>query len=281
MLVAALACLASATGVARAATVSSDWAGYVVKGSAARTHFDRVVGAWQQPTATCVRGRQTYSAFWVGLGGYEQSSSKLEQTGTDADCDAAGHGSYYAWYELVPSPPVAIKLAIRPTDTIAASVTVASDTVLLHLRDLTSGHLYSRRLPLSSPDTSSAEWIAEAPSSCTSAGCRTLPLTDFGTVAFDGASATTARGQSGPISDPGWEAIPIEIQGDFEALTATTGPTFAGATPGALSDTGASFAVTWQQTTGPAPPTPPSIDPSPSPPESTPPQSQTQTADAG
>src|ERR1700738_5111629 len=65
--------------------VSQNWAGYVAGGSTSSTQFSSVSGSWVQPTATCSSG-QSYSAFWVGLGGSGQQSSSLEQTGTQADC---------------------------------------------------------------------------------------------------------------------------------------------------------------------------------------------------
>jgi hypothetical protein len=242
-----------------AAVVSSNWAGYAVKGRSPNTRFQRAVGAWRQPAASCVPGRQTYAVFWVGLGGYQSGASKLEQTGTAADCTNAGHATYYAWYELVPHLPVAVNLRVHPGDSIAASVNASRASVLLHIRDLTNGRSFSKRLPFSGPDTSSAEWIAEAPSSCDRSGCNVLPLTDFGTVGFSGASALAADGQAGSISDPAWRTIPIEIQGDPEAFAATATPAFDGATPSALSGAGSSFSVSWQQVSAPEPPTPPMI----------------------
>jgi hypothetical protein len=244
---------------AGAAVASSNWAGYVVKGRSSNTRFDRAVGAWRQPAASCVRGRQTYAAFWVGLGGYQSDSSKLEQTGTAADCTNTGHAAYYAWYELVPELPVAVNMRVRPGDSIAASVTARGASILLHIRDLTDGRSFSKRIAFLGPDTSSAEWIAEAPSSCDRSGCNTLPLTNFGAVSFAGAGALTAAGHAGPISDPAWRAIPVELQGDPEAFAATATPAFDNATPSALGDAGSSFSVTWQQITAPGPPTPPTI----------------------
>ena len=46
---------------------SSNWAGYAVTH---RKPFTSVTGKWVQPTATCADLSSTYSAFWVGLGGF-------------------------------------------------------------------------------------------------------------------------------------------------------------------------------------------------------------------
>jgi Peptidase A4 family len=60
------------------ANVSSNWAGYAVAGpvpaSGAAVSYRAVSGTWVQPTATCTPGKATYSAFWVGLGGFAETS---------------------------------------------------------------------------------------------------------------------------------------------------------------------------------------------------------------
>jgi hypothetical protein len=245
---------------AGAATASSNWAGYVAKGRSSKTRFDHVVGAWRQPAASCVPGRQTYAVFWVGLGGYQSDASKLEQTGTAADCTSTGHAAYFAWYELVPDLRVTVDMRVHPGDAIAASVTASRGSVLVHIRDLTTGRSFAKRVSFPGPDRSSAEWIAEAPSSCDHSNCNVLPLTNFGAVGFTGASALTAGGEAGPISDPAWTTIPIEIQGDPEAFAAATAtPVVDSAAPSVLGAAGSSFSVTWQQVTVPGPPSPPVI----------------------
>ena len=98
------------------------------------------------------------------------------------------------------------------------------------------------------PDLGSAEWVAEAPTACDYVGnCTTLPLTNFGTVAFSHASAII-KGHKGRISDPVWGTTSIELHGDLEDPS-HVGPN---AIPGALGPDGGSFAVTWQR---PPPPT--------------------------
>ena len=98
---------------------SSNWAGYAV---ANRKPFTSVTGKWVQPVATCADLSSTYSAFWVGLGGFDDSSQALEQTGTEANCSAAGRATYTVWYELVPAGPVTVKMVVRPGDAISATV---------------------------------------------------------------------------------------------------------------------------------------------------------------
>jgi hypothetical protein len=240
-------------GSASAATssqeeMSSNWAGYVAGGSSGGTQFSTVSGSWVEPTATCGSG-QTYSAFWVGLGGSSQGSGSLEQTGTQADCNADGSANYYAWYELVPSAPVNLSLGIKPGDHISAKVSVSGSNVTVSLSDQTTGQSTTKTLQMSNPDTSSAEWIAEAPSQCDSSGdCTPLPLADFGTVQFSGASAT-ANGHTGTISDSDWTAQPIALgaSGSYDVSYGGGSSNTAGATPSSLSSDGSAFSVAYQQ----------------------------------
>ena len=101
---ATLAVAGSTIGTASAGTaVSSNWSGYAVSGAT----FATVSGAWTQPAADCSSASSiTASAFWVGLGGNSETSNALEQTGTEADCNADGNATYSAWYELVPAASV-------------------------------------------------------------------------------------------------------------------------------------------------------------------------------
>jgi hypothetical protein len=228
-------------GAAAAATAgegaSQNWAGYVASGS----NFSSVSGSWVQPSANTSAG-DGYSAFWVGLGGSGHSQSQsLEQIGTQANV-TNGQPVYYAWYELVPSAPVRLDLAIHPGDHISAGVSVSGTSVTVSLSDQTTGASYNNTLQMSNPDTSSAEWIAEAPSASDGQGnLQPLPLADFGTVNFSNASATAA-GHTGSITDPAWNNQAI-------ALTGTSG---AAAQPSSLTSDGSAFSVTWQSASGAA-----------------------------
>jgi hypothetical protein len=123
-----------------ATVVSTNWAGYVaVAHASVGSRFSSVSGSWRQPAASCTAGRETFSAVWVGLGGYGENRRSLEQVGTNADCTRAGRAVYSAWLELLPSAPAEVKLRVHPGDRISASVTVRGASVTLRLRDLTTG----------------------------------------------------------------------------------------------------------------------------------------------
>src|SRR6059058_5121007 len=114
---------------------STNWAGYAVHRHG--VSFQDVTGTWRQPALACQTGRQTFSSFWVGLGGYNPRSRALEQTGTEADCTRRGTVRTFAWFELVPRPSVRIRLNVPPGDLIQAGVAVAGHRVRISLRDLT------------------------------------------------------------------------------------------------------------------------------------------------
>ena len=148
----------------------------------------------------------------------------------------------------MPAGPVQLNLAIHPGDHITASVNVNGSNTSFKLSDKTTGQSFSKTVSSPNPDTSSAEWIAEAPSQCDSSGsCTPLALSDFGTVDFTGASAT-ANGHTGTISDSSWSAQPIALaSGGAYDVSYGGGQNTAGASPSSLSSDGSSFSVTWQQ----------------------------------
>jgi hypothetical protein len=264
----ALACFAFAAP-AFATTqegASENWAGYVVS-SNDDSGFSAVSGQWTQAPVACTANSQpSYSAYWVGLGGGGQQSSALEQIGTQADCSSTGKATYYAWYELVPSAPVKLSLTIKPGDSIWARTAVSGDQVSLFITDQTTHQSWSKTLTMTSatPDTSTAEWVAEAPSECANgvtSECTPLPLADFGTATFKDAH-TTSAGHTGSISDSRWTAEAIELEpsssslfgggpggffqggyGSYSSYSSYETSAEGGAAPTALSDGGTKFSV--------------------------------------
>jgi Peptidase A4 family len=247
---AALAALTLAAGVApstaSAATIqtesSGNWAGYVATG---RT-FSGVSGSWVVPTAK--RDSDGYSATWIGLGGASGSSNALEQIGTQSNY-VNSRATYTAWYELVPKAAVTLKLTVHPGDHISAHVTVDGTAVTASITDTTTGRSTTKTLNTANPDTTSAEWIAEAPSIATGDGeYQVVPLADFGTVSFTRASAT-ADGHSGSIADAHWTAERVDLasRGGESPVAASSR---AEATTSALASSGSSFSVSWSQTGG-------------------------------
>jgi hypothetical protein len=213
---------------------SDNWAGYAVT---ATSGLRAVSGSWSAPQVACDQPFPTYSAFWVGLGGLKRRSSAIEQIGTEADCTAGGHPRTFAWYELFPAPPVRLGLAVHQGDQLTATVAVRGRGVTLRLHNLTTGSRFTRTVAMRAPDTTSADWIAEAPSGCDRHGnCEVLPLTDFGTMTFAGATATPEVGRAGTILDPAFSRTKLTLAAGEPPL----GPPPPGAPPGANMSLGAS-----------------------------------------
>jgi Peptidase A4 family len=224
------------TGVSHVtSTTSTNWSGY----AATTGTYTSVSASWTQPKGTCTSGDQ-YAAFWVGLDGY--SSSSVEQTGTDADCLASGAPNYYAWYEMYPAGAVDLSPStypVTPGDHIAAAVksNTAGTSFTLALVDTSTQHkgwMFSTTAASNGLPRSSAEWIAEAPTSCSLIiFCSTVGLSNFGSVTFTNAQATDVAGKTGSISSFTDTPLQMASNGTVEA------------TPSALSAAGASFSDTW------------------------------------
>jgi hypothetical protein len=236
---------APAALAATATAGSSNWAGYAVH--RAGVSYRIVQGSWRQPSVACTRGVQTYSSYWVGLGGYSEAARALEQIGTEVDCSRTGRMLTSAWYELVPGPSKPIRLRVHSGDVMTASVTVNRKRVSLSLYDVTRTHGFTKTLTASSIDVSSAEWIVEAPSSCAGDNaCQTLPLANFGTVEFSPALAMSTSGQAGGISDSVWRSTKIKLVPDARRFALASAVTaVGGATPSALAANGSSFKVSY------------------------------------
>jgi len=213
---------------------SENWSGYAATGTA----FTNAQGSWIVPKVKCADTLEAYSAFWVGIDGY--SSDTVEQTGTMSLCFLT-EAEYYAWYEFYPAGSVEItSVPVAPGDVISASVNYNGSDFTITLTNQTTGKTYSKSATVASAQRSSAEWIAEAPSTTTGI----LPLANFGTASFGddytdiaGTNYATDSSVTGPISDFGTsveEITMVSSAGKTEAL------------PSALSTDGSSFTVAWK-----------------------------------
>jgi hypothetical protein len=171
-----------------ATVYSTNWAGYAASGSAG--DFSSISANWSQPAVSCASGETSYSAYWVGLDGY--NSKTVEQIGTASDCQN-GTPKYYAWYEMYPKFGAICSLEVSPGDAIAASVSYdrGSGQITLKLVD-GSDTCTATAKATGSMARSSAEVIVEAPSS-NHGPASTLGLADFGTVTFTGSTIDGAR----------------------------------------------------------------------------------------
>lgn len=216
-------------------SASTNWAGYAV--TSGRHTVTDVKGSWIVPSiqGTCPSTNQ-YSSFWVGIDGF--SSSTVEQTGTDSDCQG-GSAVYYAWYEFYPKPSHLIaSLTISAGDTISADVSFSGSAFKATIKDVTTGKSFSTSAKVSAQRTS-AEWIAEAPSS--SGGV--LPLADFGNVSFGTDYTSVASTNDATVSGTTHD---IAGFGNIQKIDMVNNAgTASKATPSSLSTDGTSFTVAW------------------------------------
>ncbi len=226
---------------------SANWSGY----ADVNDTYNSVTSSWVEPAANCnnsggglgslggllgglLGGPSSASSFWVGLDGY--TSSSVEQIGTDSDCNGTTP-SYYAWYEMYPNPSVTLpsQYVVYPGDHMTALVSSNSGGTSfgLAIKDSTAGWMFSTTQTGSGFARSSAEVIAEAPSSCDLIFCSEVPLTDFGTVDYSGSGIADTASKSGTISSFDADQITMDNNGTVQA------------TPSNLSSDGSSFSVTW------------------------------------
>jgi len=254
LLVAGALALFGAPAAAEAST-STNWSGYVAHGP----KFRSVSALWTQPRLTCTAGTPTYSAAWVGLGGYNLSSKALEQIGTEADCNGAGQEVSTAWFELVPAPSRTVRMTVNPGDVMAGRVTVVGNEVTLVLNDRTRHKTFTRRVFDSTVDVTSADWIVEAPSECSGNGfqCQPLTLANYGTETFARANAVTATGQGGTISSTLWKTAVITLSPGSGGRLNSRNNGSGESSPSALTAAGTSFTLTYTPLTPPTgqPPT--------------------------
>lgn len=119
-------------------------------------------------------------------------------------------------------------LAVSPGDTVSVTITQQPDERWqIRIENTTTGQSYAKIVTYQS-SRSSAEWIEEAPA----VGRRTLlPLDNFGTITFTGATAI-ADGQQRTITQASGQAI---------TMSNATGQALA--QPSALGSDGTSFSV--------------------------------------
>src|SRR5438309_680936 len=209
---------------------STNWSGYAVTGASGSVSDAKV--SWTVPAIQgTFPSTNQYSSFWVGIDGF--SSGTVAQTGTDSDFQN-GAPTYYAWYEFYPHPSFLINgMTITPGDHITAQASFSGRSFTVTITDTTTGASFSTSSRVRSAQRSSAEWIAEAPSS--SGGI--LPLADFGTVSFS-ADTATLNGGTGTIGSFGSNVQVITMVSNSGAVKAQ---------PSSLSGTnGDSFSVMWK-----------------------------------
>jgi Peptidase A4 family len=203
---------------------SLNWAGYADDNTAGNT-YSTVTGNWSEPAVTCPSRGTLDAVFWVGIDGF--SSGTVEQDGTLAQCNR-GVATYFSWWEMFPTNSIqVVGSSVSPGDSIGASVVRSGSTYTLKLTDSTHpANSFSTVQTCSTCTNTSAEWIAEAPSS----GNKILPLANFGTWTETG--ATVNSGVITSFAD--------------DELTMVNNSGAVKAQPGPLNGSGNGFSVTWR-----------------------------------
>jgi hypothetical protein len=205
---------------------STNWAGYADTGSS----FSKVSASWTEPSATCSGSSEQLAAFWVGIDGY--SSSSVEQDGTIIECDR-GQLFQFTWWEMYPTNAIqVVGETLAAGDAITSTVTRSGTSYTLTVTDSThTANSFTKTETCSNCANTSAEWIAEAPSS----GSSIVPLANFGSWTASNASVTEGS-TSGTISSF-----------TDDQLTMIDSSNRTKALPGSLSSGGNSFPVTWER----------------------------------
>ncbi len=198
---------------------STNWAGYVASGG----RFTSVSASWTVPPVKGGTQPTEVVALWVGLDG--RGTSTLEQIGTLSGM-LGGSPAYEVWYEVVPQPPVYERMAVKPGDSITASVTTNGDGAFtLFIRNNTTGVAFSTLQPSRGAELVTAEAVAEAPATISGPA----PLPDFGTVGF-----SNVRVNGRPIGTFTWDRLSMSSGSTQQAVTSP------------LARNAGSFSVTWK-----------------------------------
>jgi hypothetical protein len=208
-------------GIPNTQNTSHNWSGYTSTGGT----FSAVSGTWTVPEFKS-DGSFGVDAAWVGIGGVR--GRDLIQAGTQQTVSGSGSTQYQAWVEMLPSASRPVPLRVHAGDSVSVSIAEESpDQWSIAFTNSTTGQTYSTTEQYRSSH-SSAEWIEEAPS-----GGRggVLPLDNFGTIDFSGASAIK-DGQT--VSLGGLNARAITMVGSGNKALAV---------PSKLTDDGAGFSV--------------------------------------
>jgi hypothetical protein len=205
---------------------STNWAGYADTGSS----FSKVSASWTEPSATCSGGAEQLAAFWVGIDGY--SSDSVEQDGTIIECYQSVEYQY-TWWEMYPTNDIqVVGDTLAAGDAITSTVTRSGTSYTLAVTDSThAADSFTETETCSSCANSSAEWIAEAPSS----GSSIYPLADF--KSWTASSASVTEGSTSGV---------ISSFTDDE-ITMIDSSKKVKAEPSSLNSGGNGFSVTWER----------------------------------
>jgi hypothetical protein len=209
---------------------SLDWAGYTVteSGSSSQQEVTGVSASWTVP-AVAFSASDTYSAAWIGIGGFVDKT--LIQTGTEQD-SINGQPVYSVWYEMLPADSTTIDtINVSPGDVISASIRLLNSNThewSIQISDVTNGQGFNQNFVYNSTRLS-AEWILERPT----VNNKLSSLADFGSVTFRDMSVTVNQ-SDGAIANFPFSQVVMNNQQSVQLASVST-----------ISANGSSFTVTY------------------------------------
>jgi len=216
---------------------SLNWSGYVGLtdlDNPTRSSVNGVHGSWTVPSIIpSHKNKDTYSAIWVGIDGY--NSPTVEQIGTEHDY-VNGKKVHFAWFEMYPRKSFRIHgFPVNVGDIISASVKYLRKGIF-ELQIVNNTLKVKTTIPtqhtrLVGAQRKSANWIFEGPFSK-----RPLPLTNVGTVHLFNCTASINESGQRPIGNVFWPHVAIEMLA-YTRATKTL--------PSALESDKKSFSITW------------------------------------
>jgi Peptidase A4 family len=210
---------------------SSNWSGYAV--TAGAKPFTAATAAWTVPTVAPT-ARSSYSAAWVGIDGFNNSS--LIQTGTEQDY-YSGRAHYAAWWttsaQRFAEQPITSGCsgtglcgAVAPGDQMTASISGAiGGSWTMQLTDTTGEWSFTEGPIAYTGPGASVEWIMEAPT----VGGRVGSIAKYSTFPFDhgtanGVSPSLVASEGGELIQSGVvTSIPSGPDTDVDGFSSAYG----------------------------------------------------------
>jgi hypothetical protein len=215
--------------------VSQDWSGYVAFSDSQNPQrlVTGVSASWTVPQVTS-SPRDSYSAAWIGVGGYIGDET-LIQVGTEQDSQN-GIDAYSAWYELLSGNVVTIStIKVSARDEINASINLIdsnSSTWTIEITDITTGHTFKHTSQYPSSRLT-AECVVERPT----VNGFVSTLADFGKITFTNSIVNMSATYEPIKSFPNTEIVMYDRQG--MALVSVS----------PISNNGSTFTVTYLTST--------------------------------
>ena len=191
---------------------STNWSGY-----AAQTDLEKpdsnvvsmVCAIWQVPEIDTNSAANSAVAIWVGIDGFSIDSPSIQQVGIIASYN--GFRTTYTGF-VATHPESAFSLdgfPLNPNDLIGAEIEYTSnDNFDFYLMNINEEVYTKISMKVPGAKRNSAEWIIEAPTTCTNKGCSVTPLANFGTLPVILCEAKIDS-VTGNINDNTWDHTPI------------------------------------------------------------------------